>query len=174
MRKRFTFIIILLLMGSLLISCSTSPHVTVTHAGDLERAVQAQKVVVVSDTGKCNGIHFRDDFIDEIAKLTQGSQKRISIMTDVEYISSPYARPEVNKSLPDTLYVFVNFLGSEPGEYGTYTVKYLIEVKYLNQAPFLSEEITLGIGNPAFEAPSLRAEEFAQTVFKELNTRNIL
>ncbi len=174
MRKYFAVSMSLLVLASLMSSCGTSPVITVNNVGDLEKAIQAEKVVVVSDAGKFNGKRFREYFIDGLTLLTQDSHKRLSIMTDSEFAGSPYSFPGEKDALSDVLFVFVNVLGSEPDGYGAYTVKYLLEVKYMDQPPLLSEEITLGIGNSAIESPSSRGYELARTVFEELNTRNIL
>jgi hypothetical protein len=174
MRKHFAIIIGLLSIGSLMSSCRTAPQVIATNVNNLEKAVQAEKVVIVSSAGEINGKRFRECFIDELTRLTQGSKKKLSIMTDSEFARSAYNQPERKDSLNEMLFIFVKVDSHQPGEYGTHNVKYLIEVKYVDQAPFLSQEIRLGIGNTAVHARFWSGIELARTVFEELNKRNIL
>jgi hypothetical protein len=174
MKKSFFTFIFLLLICFYLCSCGSAPRVESNIIGNLEKAVQANKVVIVSSVGRHTGWRFREYFIDKLNRLTQDSQKRLSIMSDFNYESLRYSNPEAESSFANTLFVYINVLDSEAGEYGEYEMKYILEVKFLGQDPMLSQEITLGIGNEYFGTKYERAIQLAQTVFDELSNRKIL
>ena len=170
----FKIIISLLLIESLLSSCGTAPQIRTINTNDLEKAVQSENIVIVSNAGKINGRNFEEYFLEELARLTMNTSKKPCILSDIEFANSAYNRNEARISLSEILFIFIMVDSVERGEYGTYSVKYLLEVKCMNQLPFLSTEVTLGIANTFIEARHAGARKLAQTIFEELNKRNIL
>ena len=164
-----------LLMCGLLSSCVEQPPAAIIrNVIDLEKKIYPDKVVIVSDAGKMYGKDCREAFIDKLVKLTQQSQKRVVIMTYVEFVRSPYNNPKQTSSFSDSLFVFIQIHSSKSGQYGIYKVKYLMEAKHLDQDPFLVQEISLSAGSWLNDSAWRRGNELANTVFEELNTRNIL
>jgi hypothetical protein len=158
----------------LLSSCAAPPEAVVRTILDIEKEITTSKVVIVSDAGKRFGKAFGQAFSDEIRNLTQESDKDISFMTYMEFIRSPYNNPDKQSSFSDTLFVFIQGHSVKSGDYGIYSVKYLMDVNYLDQAPFISQEITIEIFNQPFGSKSERGCELAQTVFEELRKRAVL
>ena len=168
------FAIFFLLICSLLNSCAEPPAAMIRNVLDIEKEVYPDKVVAVTDAGKRYGEDFRNTFIDKLVELTQHSHKTVAIMTYVEFVRSPYNNPELRSSCSDSLFVFIRVHSSKSGEWGVYNVKYLMEVKHLNQEPFLVQEISLGVGAWLVDSVQLRGNKLANTVFEELDKRNIL
>ncbi len=168
------FAIFFLLMCGLLSSCSDPPVATVRNVLDLEKEIYPDKVVIISDAGKIYGEIFGNTFVDKLVELTQDCHKEVTIMTYVEYVRSPYNNPELRSSFPDSLFVFIEVHGGSSGRWGVYKAKYLMKVKHLDQDPFLVQDISLFVGDWLVDSPGGRSDELANTVFEELNERNIL
>lgn len=175
MRTKTCFVISLLVTCSLLSSCAAPPRAIVRTVVDMETEIKADKVIIVSDAGKKYGKPFGKSFVNELIRLTQDSEAEASVMTYIEFIRSPYNNPKEKSSFSDTLFVFVTGHISKSSQYGTYRVKYLMDVKYLDQDPLISKEIILDIAtNQIFDQKPQGGCELAQTVFEELQTRNII
>jgi hypothetical protein len=140
---------------------------------DIETA-DIGKVVIVSDVGKQFGETFRKSFIQHLSSLTQGSNRDISIISYIEFIRSPYNDPAQKGSFPNIIFVFINGHNVQSDGYGVSGVTYQMAVQFLDQAPFISQEIEVGVPSSIWSSKSKRSVEFAQTVFKELHTRNVL
>lgn len=173
MRNVHAWMILLPLTG-MLTSCGSAPTVRVTEEGDIGQAVKCRKVVIVSDAGKYTGDMYTEQFLYHMTRLTQDCDKQVSVMTVGEFVNSPYARPEMKDAFTDRVFVLVNTMGKEEGEYGTYSLKCLMEIKCLDGQALFTQEITVPIGNDFMEASWARADQFAKTIYDTLKSRNIL
>ena len=173
MSRYFAWITLAAVAG-MFAACSTAPAVKVTKDGDLGKAAKTKIVVIVSDAGKYTCAAYTEHFLYHLTRLTQDSQKQVSIMTTGEFVNSPYAQPELSSAFADRLFVMVNTMGKEEGEYGTYSLKCLMEIKHLGQEPLFTQQITISIGNAYMEASWMRANQFAQTIYDTLKSTNIL
>ena len=169
-----SLIIVFLLTCCLLNSCTDPPAAITRNVFELERNSYPDKVVIIADAGKGYGENFRNIFVDKLADLTQHRHKQVAIMTYIEFVHSPYNDPEVKSSFPDYLFVFIHVNSSQSRQGSVYNVKYLIQVKHLDQNPILIQEISLGLGGLLVDSVQQRGEELANTVFEELSKRNIL
>lgn len=160
----------LLFISSLLTSCTEPPKIEVKNVLDLKKQIDANEVVIVTDVGRNYGENFRKVFMDKLTGLTQLRNKKISIMSYIEFVRSPYNNPKEKASFPDTLFVFIRVRGI----LYNYSVEYLLEVKHLDQEPFFIQAITLKIGYGLADLTEPRADELTNAIFKELCTRNIL
>jgi hypothetical protein len=173
--KRFLFIHIgLFLAAGLISSCSAPTRITVHDIRQIEKAVDAEKVIFIFDTTGHSGRYFQEYFLETFTRLTQGTPKRLSIMTGYEYARSPYSQAGDEGSLDDALFILVKIDNTEQGDYDTCVVNFLMTVQYQGQEPLLLEEITLGFANPYLETGNWRGHELATVIYEELNKRSIL
>lgn len=161
-------------MCILLCSCAAPPKAIVRTIVDLENDAKNNNIIIVSDTGKQFGKSFGESFVQNIKILTQKSEHDVSVMTYIEFIRSPYNDPDKKNSFSNTLFVFIVGHSSKSGQYGVYSVKYLLDAKYLDQSPFMSQEIEISVNDPIFSSKSEQGGQLARAVFNELQLRNIL
>lgn len=168
--RRIFSVFILLPVGLLMCSCGTAPRVSEGYAAKPEKADQAARIVLVSEAGRCLGLKFRETFLDTLTGLTQGSGKKLSIMTDFEYYHSPYQQSKERGLFPDTLFIFLKIHSCEQNRY----VSYHLEAGYFQEVPFMIKTITFDAGYSAVSMKYDRARELAHTVVEELKAQNIL
>jgi hypothetical protein len=157
-------------MSGLLTSCTTLPKTEVKNIPDVKMKIDANEVVIVSDVGGNCPKEFRKVFVDKLTSLTQLRNKKISVISYVEFVRSPYNNPKEKNSFPSTLFVFIKAYGGVMWS----NVRYRMEVKRLDRQPLFIQEITLSLGHGLVDLTESRADELASTIFKELIARNIL
>ena len=87
-------------------------------------------------------------------------------MSYIDFVRSAYNNPKEKSSFPNTVFVFVRAHGIAYN----YSVKHLMEVKHLDQEPVFIQVITLKLGYGLADLTEQRADELANTIFKELTT----
>ena len=153
-------------------SCAAPAKVEVKNVLDLKNKIDANNIIIVTNADKqFYGDQFRKAFTDRLTEQIQFSKKKICMISYIEFVRSEYNRPNRKNDFADCLFVFIRSYGSNnTGPYGiTKYIKYLMEVKFLDQKPLLLQELTLYPGFGEKET----GNELANGVFKELNERNI-
>lgn len=161
-------------MCVVLCSCATPPKTLVRTIVDVPVEPSHTQVVVVSDTARQFGKTFSQSFNDTLGMLAQKSERDVSAMEYIEFVRSPYNRPESKSSYAQTVFVFLSEHSSKSSDYGVYCVNYLLEIKYLDQESFVRQEITVGVADPIFSSKSDAGAELAETVVCELEKRHLL
>ena len=174
MRKRFAVGIVLVSMTVVMSACGTAPCITVHRIHDIEKAVQAEKIVFIFDATNRNNRYFLEYFLDRFTQLTQDTPKQLSIMTGYEYARSPYSKPDTAETYNDILFIVVTVSRFERGKYNTRLMSYSMVIQYKDQDPLLVEELEQGIANPYLDSNNWRGDELAEVIYEELNKRNIL
>jgi hypothetical protein len=159
---------------TLLSSCAGPPKAAVTNIRDLEVTPLPEEIIVVSDVGKGLGPKFGTAFKGKFQEFARPASKPLDIMTYMEFIRSPYNKPDVSNSFSSQLFVFVSTRSTNTDQYFVTSIEYLLEVKYLNKNPFLSQKIHLDTGNPYLNTDEERGAELARVIVEELKKRKIL
>jgi hypothetical protein len=164
----------LFFIGSILIMCSLTVSCALPKAEikktliDTNTLVSSDSLIVVSNLVKNRGKGFEAAFESKFIGLSNG--KKISFIQYIDFIRSPYNKPD-NDSYPHQLFIFIT-------DYGIFTTKdfnILLELKYLNQEPFLIQKIKFNDGHPLNPNYSkLGGEELARAIVEEFKIRKIL
>jgi hypothetical protein len=174
MRMKLFYIASAVSMCIFLCSCGSPPKAEVTSVIDSGTTASPQAMTVVSDLGKNFGQKFRAAFDDKFRELAGQSGRPVEFMRFIEFIRSPYNKPDANVLFPDHLFVFVSTRGTSSDGYNVTSVDYMLEVKFLSREPFLVQKIHLNTGRPYIDTDQQRGAELARAIAEELKKRKIL
>jgi len=167
------YVAALFLIGCIFLSsCAAPAKVEVKNVLDLKKEIDANNIVIVTDAAKrFYGDKFPKAFTGRLLEQTQFSNKKICLLTYIEFVRSEYNRPKRKNDFSNYVFVFIRSYGSDnTGPYGiTKYINYVMEVKFLDQEPFLLQQLALYPGSGEKET----GNELANTVFRELNQRNL-
>ncbi len=161
-------------MCAFLSSCGNPPKAEITCLVDSGTTSATQTMTVVSDFGKNFGQKFKTSFENRFRELAGQSGRPVEFMQYIEFIKSPYNRPDANVLFSDWLFVFVSTRGTNTDGYYLTSMNFLMEVKYLGKEPFLVQKILLSAGRPYIDTDETRGAELARVVAEELKKRKIM
>jgi hypothetical protein len=161
-------------MSLFLSACGGPPKTEVTGVVDLGTSEPWERMMIVSDLSKKAGQKIQTAFNGKFLEMANPGIKPVEFISYIDFIKSPYNKPDVNDSFSKCLFVFITTRGTNTYQYFVSSFDYLLEVKYLGYEPFLVQKIKLNMGDPYFTNDQQRGAELARAIAEELKKRKIL
>jgi hypothetical protein len=172
---RMCLTITILCVCTLVSSCIVQPNAEITCLVDSRITVSSEAITVVTNLEKKYNKEFQTAFYSNFQELA-GTSKPIEFMQYIEFIRSDYNKPDVNDAFPNRLFVFIT-VGNFNAEGGLSKMGYniLLEVKHLNQNPFLVQNVFFDAGRPySMDLDKRGGEELARVIVEELKNRKLI